>query len=380
MTEDNSIRVIGTYISEKFGELWDKSLEDLVESAVQGVLQNTGNSFNPSEVEAVFVANMASGQFSNQLHLNALVSQLFDHYPAAIRVEGACASGSLAMIAAQDALTSGRYQTVMVLGVEKMNDSDSSQATKVLSSASQYEFEYGSTFPGLYALLAKAHMHKYGTTRKHLSAVSAKNHQHALSNSKAQFNKAFSLEQVSESTLVADPLRLLDCSPVSDGASAVILSNKTEKYQNKPKIVGVGHAQDSLNLANRKSLTSLSATKKAAKEAYKKAGITPQDITVAEVHDCFTIAEILAIEDLGFFKPGSGGRATLSGKTTHGGKVVINPSGGLKACGHPVGATGVKQIAYLSDLIEKSDEFGKYALAHNVGGSGATVVVHILEK
>jgi len=399
--EIKSVKIVGSFISDHFGELWDKSLNDLIKEAVFGVLKNVSKDgdFDPKEIEAVYIANMASGIFNNQLHLNAVVSELFEHFPPSIRVEGACASGSLAMITAQDALNSGRYKTVMVLGVEKMTDFNSNEATKVLSSASDYNFEYGSTFPALYALLAKAHMHKYGTTREQLSAVSVKNHAHALTNSKADFNKLFTLEQVSQSSMVADPLRLLDCSPVSDGSSAVILSTKdsgklldgkTVNYKNKPKIIGMGHAQDFLSLANRKSLTSLNATIKAAKDAFKQAGLTSKDIEVAEVHDCFTIAEILAIEDLGFFKKGTGGQATLDGQTTFGGKVLINPSGGLKACGHPVGATGVKQVAYLAELLEngikvKTDRSKKimnfkYALAHNVGGSGATVVVHILEK
>lgn len=385
-----SVKIVGSFISDHFGELWDKSLNDLIEEAVVGVMKSVSdkNDFDPEEIEAVYIANMASGIFNNQLHLNAVVSELFRHFPPSIRVEGACASGSLAMIAAQDSLNSGRYKTVLVLGVEKMTDFNSNEATKVLSSASDYSFEYGSTFPALYALLAKAHMHKYGTTREHLSAVSVKNHTHALTNPKAHFKKSFTLEQVNESSMVADPLRLLDCSPVSDGASAVILSTKPSGkllggskviYKNKPKIIGLGHAQDSLSLANRESLTSLNATVKASKDAFKQANITPKDVKVAEVHDCFTIAEILAIEDLGFFKKGTGGQATLDGETTYGGKVLINPSGGLKACGHPVGATGVKQVAYLAELLEKGIEY-KYALAHNVGGSGATVVVHILEK
>ncbi len=390
-TQMGELKIVGSYVSDHFGELWDKSLNDLIKETVLGVLKSVSKSsdFDPEEIEAVYIANMASGLFNNQLHLNAVVSQLFNHFPPSIRVEGACASGSLALIAAQDALNSGRFKTVLVLGVEKMTDLSSNEATKVLSSASDYNFEYGSTFPALYALLAKAHMHKYGTTRDQLSSVSVKNHRHALDNSKAHFKKLFTLEQVNKSAMVADPLRLLDCSPVSDGASAVILSTKKNSgkisYKNKPKIIGFGHAQDSLDLASRKSLTSLSATKNAAKIAFKQAGITPKDIKVAEVHDCFTIAEILAIEDLGFFKKGAGGQATLDGETTFGGKIVINPSGGLKACGHPVGATGVKQVAYLAELLEFGSEksknmIGKYALTHNVGGSGATVVVHILEK
>lgn len=383
MSKNKTIKIIGTYTS-KFGELWDKSIYDLLNESVFGAIKNVSSTFDEQEIEAVFMANMASGIFENQLHLNAAVSQMFKHLPPSIRVEGACASGSLAAVAAENALLSGKYKTVMVVGVEKMTDLNSDEVTKILSSASDFEFEYGSTFPALYALLANAHANKYGTTREQLSAVSVKNHKHALSNKNAQFRKAFSIEQVNSSSMVASPLRLLDCSPVSDGSSAIVLTTKdSPEYVNKPKIVSYGHAQDSLNLANRKSLTSLNATVKASKEAYKNANISAKDIKFAEVHDCFTIAEILAIEDLGFFKKGTGGKATINEQTTYGGKVVINPSGGLKACGHPVGATGVKQLAFMADLLEKlpiARAEKTYGLTHNVGGSGATAVVHILEK
>lgn len=404
------IRVIGNYIT-KFGELWDRSLESLFEEAVFGALNSVsgtkftsrkiireyGSSNNESkysvkEIDAVFVANMASGQFSNQLHLNALVSAMLPHNPPAFRVEAACASGSMALEVAQMALHSGKYKTVLVVGAEKMTDVTSLDSTGILSGASEYQKEYGSTFPALYAILAKAHMLKFGTTSEHLAKVASKNHAHAVYNPNAQFQKKISTSVINKSALIADPLRLFDCSPVSDGAACVILTTKNiKKYSNKPVIESVGHGQDSLNLADRKSLTQLRATQIAALEAYKLANIKPKDIAFAEVHDCFTIAEILATEDLGFFKPGTGGQAVEEGKTTIGGEIIINPSGGLKACGHPVGATGVKQVAFLCELLQsrKACEFwlGKkqknkkiFALAHNVGGSGATAIVHILSK
>lgn len=394
------IKIIGQSIT-KFGELWDRSLESLLEEAVWKALVSVDGcvfkkqerqskygsdtqhpKYDPKKIEAVFVANMAGEQFSNQAHLGALVSQMFPHNPPAIRVEAACASGGVALVAAQQALLSGLYKTVLVVGAEKMTDISSQKTTQILSAASEYQEEYGSTFPALYALLAKSHMQKYGTTREQLSAVSSKNHEHAITNHHAQFRKKISKEVVSNSTLVSDPLRLLDCSPVSDGASAVILSTKNiKRYQDKPVIVGFGQAQDSLSLAERKSLTQLQATREAARIAFSRAGVSQKNISYAEVHDCFTIAELLAVEDIGFFKKGSAGQATLEGQTTYGGQVVVNPSGGLKACGHPVGATGVKQVAYLSELL--SNKKGKkpiYALSHNVGGSGATAVVHILKS
>ena len=274
------------------------------------------------------------------------------------------------MIVAEDSLLSGRYKTVLVIGAEKMTDVDASHATDILAGAADLEKEQRSTFPGLYALLAQAHMKEFGTTSKQLAKIAVKNHHNALHNPKAQFHKEITVEQVLHSPMVADPLHLLDCSPISDGASAVVLS--TKKHHSTISIAGIGHGQDTLSLAERKSLTEFQATQQAAQQAYAQAGIQPKQIQAAELHDCFTIAEIFAVEDLGFCKKGHGGKYIQ--KTTH----ELNPSGGLKACGHPVGATGVKQIAYLYEQMK----LGRWntTLAHNVGGSGATAVVHILKQ
>ena len=291
-------------------------------------------------------------------------------------MEGACASGGLAVESAVLGLLSGMYKTVLVVGVEKMTDSEVSKVTEILATAANTNLEYGATFAALYALLTQAYQNKFGTNREQLSAVAVKNHRHALKNTNAQFQKEITIDQVNNSTVVSSPLRLLDCSPISDGSAAVILS--VENVKNKPKIIGFGHGQDSIDLARRTNLTELKATKIAAEKAYRMAGLTAKDIAVAEVHDCFTIAEILAIEDLGFFAKGTGGIATAEDKTTFGGTIVINPSGGLKACGHPVGATGVKQIANIYELIAE-DQYA-VGLTHNVGGSGATAVVHIITK
>lgn len=395
------IKVIGSYIT-KFGELWDRSLESLFEEAVFGSLNSVDGEkftnrkvthqygttmseakFKLSDIDAVFVANMAAGQFANQLHLNALVSQMLPNNPVSFRVEAACASGSMAIEMAELGLLSGRYRTVLVVGAEKMTDAMVSDSTKILAGASEYQKEYGSTFPALYALLAQAHMQEYGTTTNQLAKIASKNHIHALNNPKAQFRKEIPIDVINNSMVVASPLRLFDCSPISDGAASVILTTKNiKKYSNKPTIEGFGHGQDSLSLVDRKSLTELSATKIAANQAYRQAKVKPKDISFAEVHDCFTIAELLACEDLGFFRKGEAGKAIDNNMTTYGGKLVVNPSGGLKACGHPVGATGVKQIAFLSEYLEKNSKIkGKtFALAHNVGGSGATAIVHILSK
>lgn len=367
------IKIIGQAITQ-FGELWQESLESLLKKAAWGAIEDAG--LVPDQIEAIFVANMSAGMMENQVHLGALASHALMGNQPGVRVEGACASGSLAVLAAEYALLSGQYKTVLVVGVEKMNDADGGLVTKYLSGAANFSTERGSTFPGLYALLAKAHMEKYGTSRDQLSLVSLKNHEHAFDNPFAQYHKRFSLEQVNQSQLVADPLRLLDCSPITDGAAALVLTTRND--DRAIKVLGFGHGQDSLDLAGRKSLTSLQATKQAATTAYLASGKNANQIEVAEVHDCFTIAEILAYEDLGFVKAGGGGQAIEKGQMTYGGKIVINPSGGLKAGGHPVGATGVKQLAYLAKLI-KSGRFS-VGLTHNVGGSGATSVVHILAK
>ncbi len=363
--------ILGKHIT-KFGELWDRSLEDLLKEAVGGAVADAG--VERSEIEAVFVANMAAGNFENQAHLGAMVSQMFDHFPPGMRIEGACASGSLALVAAQQAIMSGQYETVLVVGVEKMNDVTTADTTQILASAADVSSEVGSTFPGLYALFAGQYMREFGLNREQLSAVAVQNHGHGMDNPDAQFHKKFTIDQVSNSAKVADPLTMLDCSPITDGAAAVVLTKKSKK--GKAQILGFGHGQDSLDIASRKSFTELAATKRAVQQALKSSGVSLDKIELAEVHDCFTIAEIMAIEDLGFFPRGEAGQAVLDGETTYGGKVVVNPSGGLKACGHPVGATGVKQVAYLARMLE-SGEY-KLALAHNVGGSGATAVVHIL--
>ena len=365
------IAIIGTAVT-KFGELWDKDLSDLFSDVVERSVHDAGIEF--SDVDAIFVANKAAGNFEGQSHLNALVSQCFTHFPPAMRVEAACASGGVALLAAEYALRAGQYQTVLVVGVEKMTDASVEETTAILSGAADAVNQYGSTFPGLYALLADAYLRQWMLQPEALAAVAVKNHRHALSNPLAQFRKELTIDAVLKSAVVAPPLRVLDCSPISDGAAAVILT--TKKHTHKAKILGIGHGQDTVALAQRDSLTTFAATRRAAEQAYNASGCSPKDIQVAEVHDCFTIAEVLAVADVGFVEQKDAGTAALRGLTTHGGQVVVNPSGGLKACGHPVGATGVKQVAYLAELLSQGK--AKYALAHNVGGAGATAVVHIM--
>jgi acetyl-CoA C-acetyltransferase len=380
------IAVLGA-ATTKFGELWHISPRDLVKEAVSEALDQSGCS--RSQIEAIFVGNMLSGVLGGQENLGAFFAEELNLPVSAMKVEGACASGGLAVHAGVMAITSSLYQTILVVGVEKMTDHKPEEVAKSLMGAgSDVERQAGATFPGLYALMARAHMKKYGTTEKDMASVAVKNHYHASLNSHAQFTRPITLEQVLTSSIVASPLKLLDCSPISDGAAAVVLSkNKKQKTKNKKQVYITASvvATDSLGLAERQDLTTIDAAVRAAKKAYKMAGITPGDIDVAEVHDCFTIAEIIAMEDLGFFKKGKAAASIREGKTTLGGRPVINTSGGLKACGHPVGATGVKQIVEIYKQLKgtagkKQVKGAKIGLTHNVGGSGATAVIHILRR
>jgi len=252
----------------------------------------------------------------------------------------------------------------------------------------EWELLHGATFPALYALMANRHMREYGTTEEMLASVAVKNHANGVHNKYAQYRKAITIDDVLGSKMVADPLKVLDCSPITDGAAAVVimeLEKAKKSGLNYVEVVASAQASDTLALHDRVSMSEVRATKIAADIAYKQAKVTHKDISMAEVHDCFTIAEIMAIEGLGFFEKGKGGQATLDGETQIGGKIPVNTSGGLKACGHPVGATGVKQIVEATWQLRGQAEGrqvdnAEYALTHNVGGSGATAVIHILKR
>jgi acetyl-CoA C-acetyltransferase len=382
------VAIIGVGLS-KFGERWDSGLKELMAEAGLGALEDAN--IKSDDVEMLYGGTMASGRFMGQEHVAALMSdQLgFKNIPA-VRIENACASGGSALRQGYISVASGIHDIVVVGGVEKMTDVTSSEATTALGGAGDQEWELfqGITFPGLYAMMAKRHMHDYGTTEEQLAAVAVKNHDNAYKNKYAQFHKKLSIEEVLKSKVVSDPLKLLDCSPISDGAAAVVLAplEKAKKYNDTPiKILASAQASDTLRLAERDSLTGIKATSIAAEKAYRTAGITPKDVDVAEVHDCFTVAEIMAMEDLGFYKKGEAGKAVLDGETALNGKISINTSGGLKGCGHPVGATGVKQAVEAvwqlrGDAGDRQVNGAEIALTHNVGGSGATSVVHIYKR
>ncbi len=376
----------------KFGEMWGRSFRDIMIEAGLEAITDAG--IEGREIDAMYVGNMSGGRFIAQEHVSALIADYSgfarDFHIPATRVEAACASGGLAVREAYINVASGLHDIVVAAGVEKMTDIGTEMTADVLASASDREWEgfSGATFPGLYALIANYHMHRYGTTREDLAEVSVKNHNNGSLNPKAQFRNRISIETVLNSPLVADPLRLYDCSPITDGAAAVILApaEVAKKYTDTPVYIKASaQASDTIALHDRRDIATLDATVFASKRAYKQAGIKPTDVDVAEVHDCFTIAEIVAYEDLGFCRKGEGGMLIREGVTAIDGDIPVNPSGGLKACGHPVGATGVKQVAEVvlqlrGDAGKRQVDGAEIGLTHNVGGTGATAVVHILSR
>src|SRR5881409_3786172 len=367
----------GVYARELFAEA---ALESF------GRLKN----FDPGkQIRAAFIGQM-SESYERQSHTAPMAANWAGLLPvAATRVEDACASSGAALRCGIMAIKSGLYDIVLVGGMEKMTNLPTPEVTGILATASDFPFEQwnGMTFPGLFALMATAHMHEYGTTEEQLAAVAVKNHKNGTLNPKAHMQKEVSMDEVLKSRVVSWPLKLYDCSLITDGASCLILTKpKLAKKltDNSVHIIGTGQAQDTFCLHERESLTTVKAAKTAAQEAYKMADVRPRDIDVAELHDCFTIAEIIAYEDLGFCKPGQGGELVESGDTALGGPLPVNTSGGLKSKGHPVGATGTAQIHELYlQLTDQADrrqvKDAKIGLAHNLGGSGATAVVHILK-
>jgi acetyl-CoA C-acetyltransferase len=383
------VAIIGIGVT-KFGELWDKSFRNLISEAGAKAIIDSG--ISGKEIDSLYVGSMSAGRFVGQEHVGALVADCsgFSHmHIPSIRVESACASGGLAIRQGYFSVASGMNDVVVVGGVEKMTDVVGSEATDILATGLDQEWEafFGATFPGIYAMIATRHMYEYGTTKEQLAQVAVKNHANGALNPFAQFKRPISIENVLKAPIAAYPLGMLDCSPVSDGAATVILcaAEKAKDYTSKPvKIIGSGQASDMLPLHGRKDICTFESTVHAANMAYKHANIESKDVDVAEVHDCFTIAEILAIEDLGFVKKGEGGKAVENKITTLDGELPVNTSGGLKAKGHPVGATGVAQLAEIvmqlrGDADQRQVKDARIGLAHNVGAGGASAVVHILE-
>ena len=370
----------------RFGELWDKRYRDLITEAGADAIKDAG--IEGEDIQGLYIGSMSPGLFAGQEHIGALVADYsgLSGIPAT-RIEAACASGGLALREAYLTIKSGAMDIVIAGGVEKMTDVTTSSAMIALMGAGDQEWEAfkGVTFPSLYALMARRHMVEYGTTIEQISQVAVKSHNNASLNPYAQFPFKVTLEQVMNSPLIADPLRLLHCSPITDGAAAVVLASEkvAKRLVDDPIwIIGSSMATDTIALHDRKSLSRIDSTIIASKKAYKDAKIKPEDIDFAEVHDCFSIAEILAIEGLGFCKPGEGGKITEEGETEIDGRIPINPSGGLKGKGHPVGATGIAQA--VEAVLQLRGKAGRrqvkdaeIGLIHNLGGSGATTVINL---
>ena len=378
-----NINILGV-ATTKFGELWNISPRSMAKEVMTNALNASG--LRSTKIDALFVGNMLSGILGNQANLGSLISEELGVHIPAFRIEGACASGGLALHNAINSIKAGQYKTVLVLGIEKMTDHSQDEITDALMAAgSDEERMAGATFPGVYALMARAYMQKYKVTEEDLAAVSVKNHFHGSLNPKAQFQSIVTIADVMRSSRIADPLKLLDCSPISDGAAAIVITAENTRRVKKPvRIVASEVATDMLSFHERKSFTSLSCVVEASTKAYKKAGLKPTDIDVAEIHDCFSISEAIANEDLGFSEKGQGAKDVVKGKRTlFKGDIICNPSGGLKSCGHPVGATGIKQIVEIVEQLrgeagKRQVKGAKIGLTHNVGGSGAVAAIHIL--
>jgi len=383
------VAIIGAGQS-RFGTFVEKGAKELFVEAFEEALGAVDKGIESREIQEIYVGNLGvgGGQLGNFASMIADYAGLAG-IPA-VRLENACASSGFAFRAAVLAVQSGTCDIAVAGGIEKMNDLPRERLRYWLGISGDTEWERlaGMTFAGVYALMAMRHMHQYGTKREHLAMVAVKNHKNGADNPKAHFQRTITLEQALNSAMVAHPLTLFDCCPVTDGASAAIVcrTDLAKKYTDTPiYVLGHGASTDRLGLFERKDFTALTATTMAAEQAYKMAKIQPKDVNLAEVHDCFTIAEIMAYEDLGFCKKGEGGKLVEAGETQIGGRIPVNPSGGLKSKGHPIWATGTGQVYEIfkqlrRQAVKSSRQVSgaDIGLTHNVGGSGGTAVVHIL--
>lgn len=388
------VAIIG-YGQTKFGELWESSFRDIIVEA--GVKAIVDANIDGEDLDAMYVGNMSGGLFVGQEHISSLIADYAGLNPIpCTRVEAACASGSLALRSAYLSVASGHHDIVLAGGVEKMTDV--ADATAAIATAADQEWEsfFGATFPSLYAMMARRYMHEYGLTIEQLSTWSVIAHDNGSKNPYAQFRFKTTLEQVMNASPVAEPLTLMHCSPISDGASALIVcdADKAQEFAPKDEIIYIRastQASDTISLHSRESMTTLNAARGASKKAYKLAGIFPDSIDVAEVHDCFAINGLILLEDLGFCKKGEAGKVVGDEekiRIDYDEFVTVNPSGGLKAAGHALGATGIRQVGELYWQL-KGDKNCKdrqanikngYGISANVGGTGGTVCVHILSN
>jgi len=373
--------------STKYGKL-QESIADITVQASVDAIESAG--IEPKEIEAGYISNVF-GVADKQVHLGPVVmSNLGIPERPSLSIESACGSGSVAFREAFANVAGGFYDAVLVTGVEKVTHTGTEWTTTYFSYCSDffYEGQAGASFPGLFASMARAYLTEFKATEEDLAMVAVKNHDNGFLNPKAHLRKKITIDDVMNSAVVASPLKLYDCCPFSDGASSVILCNEKfakQHTKNYIRVIGSGRGGSPAALQGRNHLTTIPSTKIAAEAAYKMAGIKPKNVDFAEVHDCFTIAEIVDSEDLGFFDKGKAVEAVRDGKTRLNGEIPINPSGGLKSKGHPIGATGVGQVVEVFDQLtgragERTVKDAKIGLTHNFGATGASCAVHIFQS
>jgi acetyl-CoA C-acetyltransferase/acetyl-CoA acyltransferase len=380
------VAVIGVGMT-KFGK-HERTSAELFASAAVDALQDAGVS--PSAVQALYYGNVVGSETEKQLHTGPQAASILG-IPTVptTRFETACASSHAAFRHAVMEVGAGISDVVLVGGAERVLNVPTEDSTEYFAYASDatWEQSLGLTFPGVFALVARAHMQKHGTTEEQMAAVAVKNHRHGALNPKAQFQKEITLETVMKSPRIADPLKLYDCCPFTDGGAAIVLASEeiARKSKRSVWVLGSAAASDSMLLHDKRDLSRVLATERAAAAAYAQAGLGPADIDVVELHDCFTIAEIVATEGLGLFEAGTGGVAAEKGWTSLGGKIPVNTSGGLKAKGHPIGATGAAQIAEVVTQLRgeagpRQVDGARKGLTHTLGGNTATVLVSVFGR
>jgi acetyl-CoA C-acetyltransferase len=381
--------VISGYGITDFGRAEGKTIVDLAEAAAREALA-AANASAP-EMEALYLGTFSSAVLGGQNFPAAVLAQRLGLVGIpALAVEGACASGSVAVRQAINLIRAGEAEAVLVVGAEKMTASETPIVTAALAAANDTSsggYRAGLTFPGFFALLATAYLDRYGVEREALADVTVKNRRNGAANQHAQFRSEVTAEQVLDSRPIADPLRLFDCSPISDGAAALVVSTPEwadGRGETPIEVLASEQASGPTAAETIDDFTSLSAAVAAARRAYERAGVKPEDVSVAEVHDCFSIAEWVALEDLGLVARGQAPEATAAGETAIGGRIPVNPSGGLISKGHPIGATGVGQLIELvRQLRGEADNQvagASLGLAHNVGGTGGLGSVTLLAR
>jgi acetyl-CoA C-acetyltransferase len=373
--------------STRYGKL-NESIIELALDASREAIISAG--ITPKDIEAGYISNVF-GAADKQVHIAPVImSNLGIPYVPGLTIESACGSGSVMLREAFANVYAGFYDCLLAVGVEKITHTGTTQSTTLFSYCSDFFYEggNGASFPGLFASIARAYLSTYKASEEDLAYVAVKNHDNGILNPKAHVRRKISIDDVMKSPVVASPLKLYDCCPFSDGASALILCNeKFAKSTGRPyiEIIGSGRGASPAAIQGREDITTIPSTVNAAKQAYKMAGISPSDIDFAEVHDCFTIAEIIDTEDLGFFEKGTAAAQVRNGDTRLTGKIPINPSGGLKAKGHPIGATGIGQVVEVFEQFtgkagQRTIKDAEIALTHNFGATGASAAVHIFKK